>query len=536
MGNVKYVGETNQAKSEEPSSLKPKGIIFARVSTDRQEKEGLSLEDIQLPKMREYAKEKGIDIVAEYAIGETGGGYKKRKKFDEMVAFLKKHKEVSEIIAFRVDRITRNFRDAVVMDELRLNYEKRIHCIDERIILHKDSRAIELSTWNFKVLFAQEYLNRVRDDGNETKKTKLNQGELPWGAPYGYAFETISERPRIKTVAPKEPEATIVKEIHSLYSTGTYSCSSLAKAINKKHHTRFVKSRIHEILTDRFYIGYILDKKTGTLYPHIYDTIIDEDVFERNQDVLLGHSNRRRRYGGIPSAYRGLITCADCGCTITPEFKTKKQKNGNVHHYRYYHCSNGKGAHKTLVNMPESLIDERIKEVLRSLHIPRERVEKLKEEIDIAHKAKNAFYEAQANDISAKRKLLSNRRQRAYDMLMDGSITPEQYNENNKRYEEELAQLQRRAKRLENAEEQFYRTVGYLIALFSNAERIFDVADEDEKRQIVSLLLSNLQLRGKELTFTLKKPFDELFSTSNVRDGGGWEIRTPAPGHPSLTI
>ena len=531
MGNMKYTGITNQNKSNEPLSLKPKGIIFARVSTDRQEKEGLSLEDIQLPKMREYAEEKDIEIVAEYAIGETGGGYKERKKFKEMVEFLKTHKEVSEVIAFRVDRITRNFRDAVVMDELRLNYGKHIHCIDERIILHKDSRANDLSTWNFKVLFGQEYLNRVREDGNNTKYSKLERGELPWGAPYGYEFKDISERPRLRTVMPKEPEATIVREIHSLYSTGAYSCSSLAKTMNKNRDTRFSKSRIHEILTDKFYIGYILDKKTGTLYPHRYDTIIDEALFEKNQDVLLGHSNHRRRYGGIPSAYRGLIVCAECGCTITPEFKTKKQKNGNVHHYRYYHCSNGKGAHKTLVNMPESLIDERIKEVLRGLHIPRKRVEELKKEIDEAHKAKNEFYNAIADDISIKRKELSNRQKRAYDLLMDGCITPEQYNENNRRYEAELAQLQRKAKRLDNAEEHFYRTVGYLIALFSHAERIFDAADEDEKRQIVSLLLSNLQLSGKELTFTLKKPFDELFS-----DGGGWEIRTPAPGHPSLTI
>lgn len=536
MGNMKHTGNIHQNKNNSPLSLKPKGIIFARASTDRQEKEGLSLEEIQLPKMREYAEEKDIEIVAEYAIGETGGGYKERKKFNEMVDFLKKHKEVTEVVAFRVDRITRNFRDAVLIDSLRTEYDKRIHCVDERLILHRDSPARDLSLLNMKVFIAQEYLNRVREDGNNTKYSKLEHGELPWGAPYGYEYKVVSERPQVRTVVPKEPEATIVKELHSLYSTGAYSCSSLAKTMNKNRGTHFVKSRIHELLTDKFYIGYILDKKTGVLYPHRYETIIDEDVFERNQDILLGHSNRRRRYYGIPSAYRGLITCADCGCTITPEFKTKKQKNGNVHHYRYYHCSNGKGAHDRLISMPESLIDEKIKEVLHGLHIPRERVERLRKEIDEAHRAKNEFYNAQADEISVERKKLSNRQQRAYDMLMDGSITPEQYNENNKRYEAELAQLQRKAKRLDNAEEYFYRTVGYLIALFSNAERIFDVADEDEKRQIVSLLLSNLQLRGKELTFTLKKPFDELFSTSNVRDGGGWEIRTPAPDHSRLTI
>ena len=533
---MRYAGKADQNKNGEVDYLKPKGIIFARVSTDRQEKEGLSLEEIQLPKMREYAEEKGIKIVAEYAIGETGGGYKERKKFREMVDFLMNHKEVTEVVAFRVDRITRNFRDAVLIDSLRTEYDKHIHCVDERLVLHKDSPARDLSLLNMKVFIAQEYLNRVREDGNNTKYSKLEHGELPWGAPYGYEYKVISERPRIRTVAPKEPEATIVKKIHSLYSTESYSCFSLAKTMNKEYGTRFVKSRIHELLTDKFYIGYMLDKKTGTLYPHKYDTIIDDSVFERNQDILLGHSNKRRRYGGIPSAYRGLITCAECSCTITPEFKTKKQKNGNVHHYKYYHCSNGKGVHDKLTSISESSIDEQIKEVLRGLHIPKERVESLRKEIDEAHKSKNEFYNALADEISTKRKELSNRQKRAYDLLMDGCITPEQYSENNKRYEAEIAKLQRKAERLDNAEEYFYRTVGYLVALFSHAEKIFDVADEDEKRQIASLLLSNLKLNGKELTFTLKKPFDELFSAPNVRNGGGWEIRTPAPDHSRLTI
>ena len=117
MGDMKYGGKTNEYKDGKPSSQKTKGIIFARVSTDRQEKEGLSLEEIQLPRAREYAEEKDIEIVAEYAIGETGGGYKERKQFNEMVDYLKKHKDISEIVAVRVDRMTRNFRDAVVMDD-----------------------------------------------------------------------------------------------------------------------------------------------------------------------------------------------------------------------------------------------------------------------------------------------------------------------------------------------------------------------------------------------------------------------------------
>ena len=56
-----------------------KAIIFARVSTKRQETEGLSLEEIQLPRAREYTREQGLDVIKEFKISETGSKYKARR-------------------------------------------------------------------------------------------------------------------------------------------------------------------------------------------------------------------------------------------------------------------------------------------------------------------------------------------------------------------------------------------------------------------------------------------------------------------------
>src|SRR3989338_3117096 len=40
-----------------------------------------------------------------------------------------------------------------------------------------------------------------------------------------------------------------------------------------------------------------------------------------------------------PQPFCGLISCASCGMMITGEYKVKKQQNGNVHEYIYYHCT-----------------------------------------------------------------------------------------------------------------------------------------------------------------------------------------------------
>lgn len=106
-------------------------------------------------------------------------------------------------------------------------------------------------------------------------------------------------------------------------------------------------------------------------------------------------------------------------------------------------------------------------------------------------------------------------------------ITPQVYNENNARYDEELSDLHRQEERLDEADKQFYITVGYLLAIFQHAERLFEVAKIDEKRQIIGLLLSNLQLEDKKLTFNLKEPFATVLSHANGSLWLGWRDSNP---------
>src|SRR3989344_5143988 len=47
----------------------------------------------------------------------------------------------------------------------------------------------------------------------------------------------------------------------------------------------------------------------------------------------------KRKAQNEPQPFCGLISCASCGMMITAENKTKRQKNGNVHHYVYYRCT-----------------------------------------------------------------------------------------------------------------------------------------------------------------------------------------------------
>ena len=86
--------------------------------------------------MREYAEDNGFEVVKEYTFNESAArGI--RKKFNEMMGDVKKDKSIEAILAYRIDRDTRNFADAVAIDNLRLEYDKELHFVHDRLTITK---------------------------------------------------------------------------------------------------------------------------------------------------------------------------------------------------------------------------------------------------------------------------------------------------------------------------------------------------------------------------------------------------------------
>lgn len=87
------------------------------------------------------------------------------------------------------------------------------------------------------------------------------------------------------------------------------------------------------------------------------------------------------------------------------------------------------------------------------------------------------------------------------------------------RYAEELAEIEEQQQRLDDIDQGQYVTVEYLLSLFQHAADIFKVANSNEKRQILSMLLSNLYFDGENLTYTLKEPLGGSSSKNEVLYG-----------------
>lgn len=92
-----------------------------------------------------------------------------------------------------------------------------------------------------RVLIVRQYLERIKEDDNNSKLVKLKAGELPWNTPYWYKHIKLVDGKRTITIDTEKLH--IVREIFRRYATGTCSIQSLATEINKEFGTNFQKKQ-----------------------------------------------------------------------------------------------------------------------------------------------------------------------------------------------------------------------------------------------------------------------------------------------------
>jgi site-specific DNA recombinase len=325
-----------------PSLPIRQAVIYARVSSKEQEKEGFSI-PAQLKLLKEYAGAQGFAVAQEYVDVETA---KKtgRAAFGEMIAYLKAHPAVRVMLVEKTDRLYRNLKDWVIVDEL----EVEIHFLKEGVVLSRDSRSSEKFMHGIKVLMAKNYIDNLSEEARKGMQEKAEQGIWPTKTPLGYRNVAGPDGKKIIAVDPEV--APLIARLFQTYATGRLSLKEVAKEARSwglaypRTGAAVPVSTIHTILRNRLYSGDF--DWNGKRFTGGHDPIVSREVWEGVQDVLDGRNTRKTRRGKHDFAFSGLITCGHCGCALVGEIKK--------HRYVYYHCTGFKG------KCPEPYVREEI--------------------------------------------------------------------------------------------------------------------------------------------------------------------------------
>ncbi|NMA05724.1 MAG: recombinase family protein [Acholeplasmataceae bacterium] len=488
-----------------------KAIILARVSTEEQMTEGQSI-PAQIDRAREYAKRKDFDVAKEYQFDESSTK-DRRVKFEQVVEYIRKSKENIALIVETVDRLQRGYKESVELDILRKEGKLELHFIRENLVVHKDSNSSEIQRWDVGVLLAKSFVLQISDNVKRTFSNKVKLGEIIGRAPIGY-LNITNEMTEKKTVIIDKFRSEYICKIFKLYSTGNYSMKQLAKLMKEEGLTtkkggKIGLRQIELILKNAFYYGYQLYK--GELYPHKYEPLISYELFLRCQKIREGYNKIPRKVSEKPFVFQGLMTCANCGCRITPELQKGK--------YVYYHCTDHKEVCKKIYVNQDDILKE-VKSVFDKLVLPQEDIDKLVNSLKVLEEGKNEFQKRQLKKLRKENDQIDENISIMYDDRLSGSITIDFYDKKFKELMEKKQENEFKMKRLNNANKNYYITANTILSLAQRASEIFGSSEIEEKRQLVNFVFQNLQLDGKKLLFKTKTPFERVLEYQSTHNWG----------------
>lgn len=314
------------------------GLVYARVSSKRQEIEGSGLQSQENRCIKDLATV-GVPYVKTFRDSYTGGGdFMKRPAMREMLTYIDANPHKRYVVDF--DDLKRFARDVEFHIKLRAAFKARdvvLRCLNYNFDDSPEGRFSET------IMAAQAELERHQNRRQviQKQKARLEAGYWTFGSKKGYVM--TRDPMHGKLAVPHTTEAPALKKALEGFSTGEFvrridACKFLfGKKFFKVPPEKYIH-RFTLLVKDPFYAGFIeYPSWEVSRRPGHHKAIISLETFQMNQKRLGKEAfNKRIRMDITPDfPLRGLLICAGCNEHLTSGWSTGRPKA-----YAYYVCHN----------------------------------------------------------------------------------------------------------------------------------------------------------------------------------------------------
>lgn len=462
--------EVLQATKTAPSSLRRSGIqvdrirvaAYCRVSTDGDEQLG------SFSSQKAYYEEKILQnkdwvmagIFTDEAI--TGTKVDKREGFQEMIRKCQKG-EIDLILTKSISRFSRNTQDTIKY--VRMLRDKNIAVYFEKENINTLAMQGEMLLTILSSL-AQSEVESLSENVKMGLKMKMKRGELiGFNGCFGYDYDKES-----KSISVNEKEAETVRMIYDLYLQG-YGTSTIAKRLiqlgirNKSGKVEWHTHGVMGIIKNEKYKGDLLLGKTFTVDPiskrrlanmgeedqyyirDHHEAIVSREIWDRAEEIhlkrvqprLMETTGNRERYTR-QFAFSSMLECGYCGHKLSRRTRhqtttTKKPvwQCMNATKHGIDNCPHCKAIDEVIIENAFieafKLLADHFEDVMDSVLDTIEEV--LKDDMEIKR------VKQLEKDISS----IESKKSRLTDLLIDGKIEQEAYEEKNLSFQRKLHQL-----------------------------------------------------------------------------------------------
>ncbi len=324
-------------KTEVPKT-KVRYVLYARKSTESDEKQALSIES-QVNEMLAIADRDELTVIdirrESHSAKESG----QRPVFKEVLEDVRRGR-YNGILTWAPDRLSRNAGDlgSVVdlMDEAKL---LEIRTYGQHFQNSPNEKFLLM------ILCSQAKLENDNKSINVKRglRTRCEMGLRPGAATIGYLNEKRSDKKCEVIIDPER--APIVKQIFEKVAYEKWSGRKLFHWLKfdmnfktRNGNKGLALSNIYLILQNPFYYGvFEYPRKSGNFYKGKHEPIITKELFDQVQEQMKSQVLRTQEPKEF--AFTKMMTCGLCKSGICADEKFKKLKDGSVNRHVYYGCT-----------------------------------------------------------------------------------------------------------------------------------------------------------------------------------------------------
>ena len=475
-----------------------KYIIYARKSTEEDDRQVLSIEAQQV-ELKEFAAKEKLEIVASLCEAKTAKE-PGRMKFAEMLSLIERGK-ADGIISWHPDRLARNSVDG----------GKIIHFVDRGLI-----KSLKFPTFWFEptpqglfmlsIAFGQSkyFVDNLRENVKRGLRQKIRNGVWPGWAPVGYLNNSKTRMIDIdKSKAPK------VKKLFELYATGEYTLKSLANwckenGLRGNLGKEIALSNVQSILQNIFYIG--LMKYRVEIFEGQHEPLISKKLFDKCQEVM----NKRGKVQEVRKhnfAFLGLLKCASCGASITAEI----QKGHN-----YYRCTKKKGVCQEKHYLREEVLSEQIKSFLQKVSLSSQDTEKVLAALDSEQEQAEQQAHSKVESLKEQLKQVEIKLAKLLDVYLADALSTEEYAAKKQELLSQKVSLQEKISDFEQKGLSWLEPAREFVLSLNQAAKLVETENKKEITTFLKNIGSNHILQNRQLIFSPKIPYNLVAERSEA--------------------
>ena len=500
-------------------NTKTKSFVYLRRSQDRYDRQVLSIEGQQkaIAQTIKHHNVAPILLPPEEQTASAPG----RPVFNDMMTRIEAG-EARHIVTWAANRLSRNYIDGGrilqalhtgVLLSIITPSKVYLPTIQDMLMLH-----IELG-------MAKMYSDEISQNVKRGNQAKYERGEYPTHAPIGYLNTTIGQN---KNIVPDPERAPKIQALFRLASTGKYTFDELYKyAINVERLTSkkgnpIPKQTLFDLLQKSVYYG--VYQHGGDWHHGKYEKLITIELFDQVQAAMGWRRKRvRNATSGTFYPYKGLVVCKYCGHNLTAYTKPKKLAKGSMAYYTYYVCT--RKSKKVQCREPQITADDleqQLIELIKPIRLNSDDAEQCKRLLQGFHRELTENRAHRLSDWREEQKQVEKRLARLLELRIDDELTHDEFRTEKKTLNDRLVRTKEQIDEAHTNADAWLELAENFFSSAVTLNETFNVATEEEKREILKEVGLNWKLSNKKVQFTPRKPYDLLV---NRTDSSNWRAR-----------